>query len=512
MKICKQCNAAQADEANFCNLCGAPLTEEEASETAAEETAAEETAAEETVEETAEEAVEETAEASAEEPKKKTPWGWIIGLVAAVVLVVVLILVKGGAGSGKAVDLDAALHTNAYGLNSYSIHYEADEEGAYAYSYMNEEGTLVNAKSNDVADIMSQVIATCGATELTNRDLQYYFDQQYYYFYSVYSSYMAYFMDTTLPLDEQQNMYGDGTWQEYFLEGSVDMYHQVAALYQIATEKGFTLTEEQQAELDSSLDLETQATAYGYTDVEQFMQDYFGPFATLESYQDFVRMNMIASYYAEHLADSIEVTADEVEAYYDENADSIVSTYGIEKLDKNVVNVRHILIQPESTTDSEGNSTISDEAWTAAEEEAQRIYDEWLAGAADEDSFAELANTNSADGGSNTNGGLYTEVYPNQMVTEFNDWCFADGREVGDHGIVKTSYGYHIMFFSGEGDYIYWRMVAEDMLRSERAAEERTALVEGYTLESDLTKAALLDATAPTVPAAEETAEGETAE
>ena len=29
MKICKQCNAAQADEARFCNLCGAEMTGDE---------------------------------------------------------------------------------------------------------------------------------------------------------------------------------------------------------------------------------------------------------------------------------------------------------------------------------------------------------------------------------------------------------------------------------------------------------------------------------------------------
>ena len=46
----------------------------------------------------------------------------------------------------------------------------------------------------------------------------------------------------------------------------------------------------------------------------------------------------------------------------------------------------------------------------------------------------------------------------------------------------------------------------------EKAAEERASLVESYTLESDLTKAVLLDTTAPTAPAAEEPAEGKTAE
>ena len=35
------------------------------------------------------------------------------------------------------------------------------------------------------------------------------------------------------------------------------------------------------------------------------------------------------------------------------------------------------------------------------------------------------------------------------MVTEFNNWIFDDARKAGDVEIVKTSYGYHIMYFVG---------------------------------------------------------------
>ena len=33
------------------------------------------------------------------------------------------------------------------------------------------------------------------------------------------------------------------------------------------------------------------------------------------------------------------------------------------------------------------------------------------------------------------------------MVDAFDKWCFDEARQPGDHGIVKTSYGYHIMYF-----------------------------------------------------------------
>ena len=82
-------------------------------------------------------------------------------------------------------------------------------------------------------------------------------------------------------------------------------------------------------------------------------------------------------------------TDEEISAYFDENAESILANYGVEKIDKNVVNVRHILIQPEDTE--------SDESWAEAEAEAQRIYDEWLAGDATEESFTELASEYTQD-------------------------------------------------------------------------------------------------------------------
>ena len=94
---------------------------------------------------------------------------------------------------------------------------------------------------------------------------------------------------------------------------------------------------------------------------------------------------------------------------------------------------------------------------------------QWKAGEATEDSFAALANELSADDGSNTNGGLYTKIYKNQMVTEFNDWCFDASRQSGDTGIVygeSSNYkGYHVIYFVGD-DVPYWQVQAENALRN----------------------------------------------
>ena len=71
------------------------------------------------------------------------------------------------------------------------------------------------------------------------------------------------------------------------------------------------------------------------------------------------------------------------------------------------------------------------------------------------------------------------------MVTEFNDWCFDSQRQPGDTGIVKTSYGYHIMYFSARGDTPVWMQTVEDDMRREAYQNAIAALVDasGYQLD-----------------------------
>lgn len=119
-------------------------------------------------------------------------------------------------------------------------------------------------------------------------------------------------------------------------------------------------------------------------------------------------------------------------------------------------NVRHILVSFEGgTSDDSGNITYSEEEKAAAKATAEELLNQWKSGEATEDSFAALATEKSSDTGSTANGGLYEDIYPNQMVASFNDWCFAAGRKAGDTGIVETQYGYHVMYFVGDSDVTY---------------------------------------------------------
>ena len=67
------------------------------------------------------------------------------------------------------------------------------------------------------------------------------------------------------------------------------------------------------------------------------------------------------------------------------------------------------------------------------------------------------------------------------MVDEFDAWCFEDGRKVGDMDIVKTTCGYHIMFFDGFNEEV-WYTAAETALRDADFETAANAVYDSITL------------------------------
>lgn len=150
-----------------------------------------------------------------------------------------------------------------------------------------------------------------------------------------------------------------------------------------------------------------------------------------------------------------------------------------------LVNVRHILLQHEGgTTDDYGNTTYTDAEKSVTMAEAVALLTSFETGAdTSEDAFAALANEQSEDPGSNTNGGLYENVYPGQMVETFNDWCFDENRKPGDTDVVETEYGCHVMYFSGLSDTNYRDYMISTELRDADTAQWESTLLDAVTVE-----------------------------
>ena len=452
---CKFCGAEMMEDKPFCPTCGKDNTLEEtpvevAVEETAEEVVAEEIAADETV----------TEEAAAEEAPKAKTNKIAICITAIVVILALLVAMLVGAFGVKKVDVDTTEET--------ALEYTATTPADTLANDVTHLGTYT-VSDEEVLAAADTVVATMGGAELTLAQLQVYYWTEVFNFLNSYGSYAAYLgLDYTQGLDTQVCTMAETemTWQQYFLGCALDTWSAYQALSLEADANGHEMDQETKDFLAAiPVDMQTLAASYGFTSVEELMLANFGPGVTVDDYA--AHMNTYYngySYFAE-LYDAVEYTDAEIEAYFEENA----ATYAESDVTKDsgiYVDVRHILIMPETTgTDAEGNAISTEEDWAAAEVQAQEILNQWLAGEKTEVSFAELAVHNSQDPGSSGNGGLYENVYVGQMVPEFEGWCFDESRQTGDYGIVRTDYGYHIMYFVDSVE-IWYYTAQSDMINA----------------------------------------------
>ena len=325
------------------------------------------------------------------------------------------------------------------------------------------------------------VVATMGDAKLTNTELQVYYWMSVYDFLNQYGSYASMFgLDYTQPLDTQLSLEGAMTWQQYFLDSAIDTWVNYQAMCHAANAAEYVLDEEYVIYLqDLPENLEQSALEMGYESAEDMIRRDMGPNATLAGYLGYLNNYYLGYMYYGDTLEQLPITDADVEAYFDAHAEEYLAN-GLEKTDESYVDVRHILVSPVSAS---GASTYTDEEWAAAEKKANDILNEWLTLNPDEDGFAVLAEAYSDDPGSASNGGLYEDVYVGQMVEPFENWCFDASRQVGDYGIVKTSYGYHIMYFVGS-DYV-WYITAEGDMMTEKGNEFLQSVLDAHPAEID---------------------------
>lgn len=162
-----------------------------------------------------------------------------------------------------------------------------------------------------------------------------------------------------------------------------------------------------------------------------------------------------------------------------ENTEKIAYTvYMLEKsefrIEDKTRNIRHILFM-----------TANYENEDAAMAKAEEVLAEFEAGEKTEEAFAALAEKYSEDPGSNTNGGLYENVFEGDMVPEFDEWLYDDERKAGDHGIVLAAdTGAHIMYYVGEGEP-EWKLSVETAIESEKYDAALNALKEATEVKQN---------------------------
>ena len=270
------------------------------------------------------------------------------------------------------------------------------------------------------------------------------------------------------------------------------------------------LEEEYQKELDGLRgEMEAEALKNGYASADEMLQDSMGPGCTMDDYLEYMRVYYLGYTYFAELYEQIDPTLEEMDAYFQENKNAFYEQ-GITQKSGYTVDIRHILIAIEDYEDEAGVEGQTEDAeaegeegegedsglidgypqaaWDACLAEANRVLDLWLAGEKTEDSFAELAKEHSADSNAK-DGGIYTGVKKGDMLESFDEWCFDVVRQEGDYGIVRTKYGYHIIYFMDKEDI--WVTQARAMIISEEAQAIVKNALDTHPLEVDFKKIVL---------------------
>ena len=140
--------------------------------------------------------------------------------------------------------------------------------------------------------------------------------------------------------------------------------------------------------------------------------------------------------------------------------------------------VRHLLVRAGDA--STANPT--QEQYDEAEEKAQSLLDEWKSGEATEESFAALVASNTGDTASASTGGLYSDITSTSGYAEaFREWAADPTRKEGDVDLVKTEYGWHIMYYVSTDDPI-WRKNVTVALQNQDYEELANGASQGWSI------------------------------
>ena len=147
--------------------------------------------------------------------------------------------------------------------------------------------------------------------------------------------------------------------------------------------------------------------------------------------------------------------------------------------DAKIRNVGHILFSVDTT----GKDTKAYKTSEEAEKAAQLLLDTIKKDAADgllnKEKFEEHAAK------THDSNVFYEDVYKGQMVSEFEDWLFA-AEEEGKLGLVETDFGWHIMYYMGEGAEAGWQYTAHLAATNEDLSEWFEALTYEVNVNSQL--------------------------
>lgn len=333
-----------------------------------------------------------------------------------------------------------------------------------------------------------------GDHDVTRVEYDYYYYNSMTSYLNMYGSYVSMLgLDVSLPMDQQSYMGSeDLTWKDFFDQLAVTQLQQVKALVDEAEAEGFTYDDSEdmaQFETDFAAEAESASQSVG-----QFYATAYGEYATESRVRPYIRENMLATAYYDHLIEQNRPSDEEVQAYYEENKngyDTVTyrSFYFEAETEEETTEEGTEAVTEETTADSTetaAEETTIDSTETAVEEttaesteaaaedettedttdaeleaamaelsvKAEEMVERRRAGEDFEDLCVEYASEDRKENyGGEEDGSLMEEVSYSGTPMVASDWLFDESRKEGDISIFEDTNRYYVVeFISRQND------------------------------------------------------------
>ncbi len=293
-----------------------------------------------------------------------------------------------------------------------------------------------------------------GNEKVSSAEFAYYYAAQYQQM-----SYMANYysqqgmnlgFDTTVAPDDPSNTTTDAdgntiTWDKYFLDAAVDQAQFVEAYYGEAVKNGVTLSEDEQKEINETVEEYRSSAAENNFSINAYLKANFGAGFNEKLFKEQLEKETLAQNYYndQQSAFTAGITDDEIAKEYKENAKNY-----------DYANVRYYSFGYTDLTAKEGETEDELKArQTEANKETLAKAKEVYAKVTDVDSFVEAVKAYKNEG-SDTPSDTDLTVTKNHItyssaktsLTEKGaDWLFDAARKAGDKTFVEDDNGAYII-------------------------------------------------------------------
>jgi len=231
--------------------------------------------------------------------------------------------------------------------------------------------------------------------------------------------------------------------------------------------KEVTITEEDEKYVQEVVDYYKEYAEYYDTDLETFLANYVGlnGISTEKEFSEFVLKDYKKTLAVQKFVGE-QATEEELKAYYKENYTDTLT-------------VKHILISVDS--EEEDKDKADEEAYKKAVKLIQKLQNTDKKKL--DSKFEELAEKNSDDTGTYSNGGLVENFAKKDVEKEFYEASYKlkDGEFTKEP--IKTTYGYHIILKVSSKPVEKYKDIVEDVKKSyaeSKLAEDANLLTQKW--------------------------------